>query len=111
LVTASFHMPEAMAAHPPNSPESFSAYVGMPFRFFVAHGIAEKKAAQLIEALFALGFGHALLTTNYKEMRGENALSIRFTESSFEETVRLLVRGYGGTASRRRNSRAARSHG
>lgn len=98
-----------MAAHPPTSPESFSAYVGMPFRFFVAHGIAEKDAAKLIEALFALGFGHALLTTNYKEMRGENIPPIRFTESSFEETVRLLIRGYGKAESRRRSDRSGRS--
>ena len=98
-----------MAAHPPTSPESFATHVATPFRFFVAHGIGEKDATRLIEALFALGFGHAMLTTNYKEMRGRGVPPIHFTEKSFEQTVRLLIDGYGNdSASRRRNGRGRR---
>jgi len=86
-----------MAAHPPTTPESFAAHVEMPFRFFVANGVDEKEATRLIEALFALGFGHALLTTNYKEMRGRGAPPVKFTEDSFEQTVRQLIDGYSRT--------------
>jgi AcrR family transcriptional regulator len=96
-----------MAAHPPTSPESMSAHVETPLRFFLANGLGSKEAARLLEALFALGFGHALLTTNYKEMKGQGVPPIYFTEASFEQTVRLLIDSYsGGLTSRRRIGRA-----
>jgi TetR/AcrR family transcriptional regulator, tetracycline repressor protein len=98
-----------MAAHPPTSPESFSAHVGTPFRFFVAHGLAEKEATRLIESLFALGFGHAMLTTNYKEMRGQGVHLIHFTEASFDQTVRLLLEGYSAGVTRSRNRASLRT--
>lgn len=94
-----------MAAHPPTSPESMSPYVETPLRFFLAQGLEEKKAARLHEALFALGFGHAMFTTNYKEMRGRGVPPIVFTEASFEQTVRLLIEGYGTGLTRRRKGR------
>jgi AcrR family transcriptional regulator len=95
-----------MAAHPPTSLASMAAHVEMPLRFFLANGLAEKDAARLLEALFALGFGHAMLTTNYKEMRGHGVPPVRFTEASYEQTVRLLIEGYSDGLSRRQNGRA-----
>src|SRR5690242_9736468 len=83
-----------MAAHPPSAGESSAAHVEVPLRFFLANGLPEKEAARLLEALFALGFGHAMLTTNYKEMRGRGVPPVDFTEASFAETVRLLIDGY-----------------
>ena len=85
-----------MAAHPPSSGESMAAHVEMPLRYFLANGVPEKEAAQLLEALFALGFGHAMLTTNYNEMRGRGVPMVKFTEQSFARTVRLLNDGYSG---------------
>jgi len=83
-----------MAAHPPLPGESSAAYVEVPLRYFLDNGLPEKKAARLLEALFALGFGHAMLTTNYKEMRGSGVPAVHFTEASFVATVRVLIEGY-----------------
>jgi AcrR family transcriptional regulator len=94
-----------MAAHPPTSPESMAIHVERPLRFFLANGMAEKDAARLLEALFALGFGHAMLTTNYKEMRGQGVPPVRFTEQSYEHTVRLLIEGFSDGSSHRQNGR------
>jgi AcrR family transcriptional regulator len=85
-----------MIAHPPTSPASMAAHVEMPLRFFLANGLAEKDSARLLEALFALGFGHAMLTTNYQEMRGQGVPAVRFTQASYEQSVRLLIEGYSG---------------
>ena len=49
--------------------------------FFLANGMAPQDAARLLEVLFALGFGHAMLTTNYNEMRGHGVPPVRFTEA------------------------------
>jgi AcrR family transcriptional regulator len=92
-----------MAAHPPTSPASMAAHVETPLRFFLANGMAEKDAARLLEALFALGFGHAMLTTNYKELRGQGVPPVRFTEQSYEHTVRLLIEGFSHGSSHRTN--------
>ena len=85
-----------MAAHPPSPGESMAAHVEMPLRYFLANGIPEEDAARLLEALFALGFGHALLTTNYMEMRGRGVPPVHFTEASFAESVRFIIEGYSG---------------
>jgi AcrR family transcriptional regulator len=93
-----------MAAHPPTSPAAMAAHVELPLRFFLANGMDGQDAARLLEALFALGFGHAMLTTNYKEMRGRGVPPVRFTEESYLETVRLLIDGHS-TGVLGRNSR------
>ena len=85
-----------MAAHPPAAGESMAAYVEMPLRYFLDNGVPEKEAAGLLEALFSLGFGHAMLTTNYREMRGRGVPPVHFTEPSFARSVRLLIYGYSG---------------
>jgi len=77
-----------------------AADVEMPLRYFLANGVPEKDAARLLEALFALGFGHAMLTMNYKEMRGRGVPPVHFTESSFAQSVRLLVDGYSDAGDR-----------
>ena len=97
-----------MAAHPPAPGESSAAHVEVPLRFFLANGVPEKEAARLLEALFALGFGHAMLTTNYKEMRGRGVPSVRFTEASFAETVRLLIDGYSKSRPAHKKTASAR---
>ncbi len=87
-----------MASHAPTGPEAPAMYVTDPLRFLLSRGIAEKDAAQLFEATFALSFGHALLTTSYPTIEGGGAVpDITFTEASFERTVRMLVDGYGRT--------------
>ena len=73
-----------------------AAHVELPLRYFLANGVPQKDAARLLEALFALGFGHAMLTTNYKEMRGRGVPPVHFTEPSFAHSVRLLIDGYSG---------------
>jgi AcrR family transcriptional regulator len=96
-----------MAAHPPSPGESSAAHVEVPLRFFLANGLPEKTATRLLEALFALGFGHAMLTTNYKEMRGRGVPPVHFTEASFAETVRLLIDGYATSRPARQKMAAA----
>ena len=82
-----------------------AAYVEMPLRFFLANGMAPQDAARLLEVLFALGFGHAMLTTNYNEMRGHGVPPVRFTEASYLRTVRLLIDGYSAGRFRRPDRR------
>jgi AcrR family transcriptional regulator len=93
-----------MAAHPPAPGAGVAAHVEMPLRFFLANGIPQNNAARLLEALFALGFGHALLTTNYKEMRGRGVPPVRFTEDSFDHTIRMLIDSYSNGVSPRSQS-------
>jgi AcrR family transcriptional regulator len=90
-----------MAAHPPTSPASMAANVEMPLRYFLANGMAPREAARLLEALFAVAFGHAMLTTNYNEMRGHRVPPVRFTEASYLQTVRFLIGGYSSGPLRR----------
>jgi hypothetical protein len=71
-----------------------ASHVELPLRYFQANGLPAKKAAQLLESLFALGFGHAMLTTNYKEMRGRGVPPVYFTEASFARAVRHLIDGF-----------------
>jgi len=84
-----------MIDHPPASKGASAMYIDGPLAYLVAQGFADKDASQLFEAVFALSFGHALLTTNYPAMGGEGVPRVEFTEESFERTVRMLLDGYG----------------
>jgi AcrR family transcriptional regulator len=88
-----------MITSPPTSPEASRMYIEAPLRFLVAQGFADKDASQLFEAVFALSFGHAMLTTNYPAIEGDGVPAVKFTEESFERTVRVLLDGYGATRS------------
>jgi AcrR family transcriptional regulator len=83
-----------MAAHPPSSREGMASHVERPLRYFLSCGVPAKKAGRLLESLFALGFGHAMLTINYKEMRGRGVPPIHFNEASFASAVRHLIDGF-----------------
>lgn len=83
-----------MVAHPPTSPEASAMYVQGPLRFLVEHGLPAGDASHLFEAIFALSFGHALLTTNYTAIEAEGVPAVEFTEESFEQAVRVLIDGY-----------------
>jgi hypothetical protein len=84
-----------MVDHPPSAPEASAMYIHGPLRYLVAQGFSDTDASQLFEAVFALSFGHAMLTTKYPTMTGEDVPDVRFTEESFERTVRVLLSGYG----------------
>jgi AcrR family transcriptional regulator len=83
-----------MIAHPPTSPEASRMYIEGPLRFLVMQGFDDRDAAELFEAVFALSFGHAMLTTNYPAIAAEGVPGVDFTEASFERTVRVLLDGY-----------------
>lgn len=84
-------------ANPPSSPEANAMYTEMPLRFLVQQGFSEKEAGGLFEAVFALSFGHAMLTTSYKRIPGGNGVpTVEFTAESFADNVRLLLDGYEG---------------
>jgi len=85
-----------VVAHPPTSPEASRVYIEGPLRFLVSQGFTDHDAGQLFEAVFALSFGHALLTTNYPAIEAEGVPPVSFTEESFEHTVRVLIDGYSG---------------
>jgi len=84
-----------MIAHPPASQEAQAMYIGGPLHFLLAQGFAEKDASELFEAVFALSFGHAMLTTNYPAIESEGLPAVEFTEESFERAVRVILGGYG----------------
>lgn len=84
-----------IVATPPSSPEANAMYIEMPLRFLVAQGFDDRDAGQLFEAVFALSFGHAMLTTSYKTIGGEDGVPrVEFAEESFERSVRVLLDGY-----------------
>jgi len=83
-----------MVAHPPTTPEASQMYIEGPLRFLIAQGFADRDASQLFEAVFALSFGHAMLTTNYPAVQAVGVPLVEFTEESFERTVRVLLDGY-----------------
>jgi len=88
-----------MIDHPPASHEASAMYIEGPLRFLTAHGIADNDASQLFEAVFALSFGHALLTTSYPAIPAtQGAPEVTFSEASFERAVRVMVAAYGGDA-------------
>jgi AcrR family transcriptional regulator len=83
-----------IVAHPPTSKEQSAVYIEGPLRFLVANGFPDRDASELFEAVFALSFGHAMLSTNYPAITPEGAPPVDFTEESFERTVRVLLDGY-----------------
>ncbi len=83
-----------MVAHPPTSSEATAMYIEGPLRFLVAQGLSDADASALFEAVFALSFGHAMLTTNYPAIEGAGVPRVEFTEESFARTVRVLLDGY-----------------
>lgn len=83
-----------MVGHPPTSDEASRTYVEAPLRFLLANGFAERDAAELFESLFALAFGHAMLTTNYRAVEVDGVPVFRFTEASFGRAVQVLLDGY-----------------
>ncbi len=87
-----------MITHPPSSPEASAMYIQGPLAYLINNGVAEKDAAELFEAFFALSFGHAMLTTNYSAIEGDGVPRVEFTEESFERAVRTLMDRYGADA-------------
>jgi AcrR family transcriptional regulator len=83
-----------MAAHPPTTPGT-SAYIEGPLRFLLATAFAPADASDLFQAVFALAFGHAMLSTSYTAIEQEGLPSVRFTETSFSRTLDVLLEGYG----------------
>ena len=83
-------------AHPPTAPAAVDAYIGVPLRFLVAHGMSASDAGELFASVFALSFGHALLTTNYPAIRLAGVPPVEFDEQAFERAVRVLVEGFAG---------------
>lgn len=87
-----------MIENPPTAPEATATYIGGPLQFLVAQGFSDTDASQLFEAVFALSFGHALLSTNYPEIESEGLPTVGFTEASFERGVRVLIDEYAPRA-------------
>ena len=69
-------------------------YIEGPLRFLASQGFTDHDAGRLFEAVFALSFGHALLTTNYPPIKAGGMPAVSFTAESFEHTVRVLIDGY-----------------
>jgi TetR/AcrR family transcriptional regulator, tetracycline repressor protein len=67
-----------MVAHPPTSPDSAVLIEG-PLRFLCAAGFTDQDSSELFQAVFALAFGHAMLSTNYPALEFEGAPTVRFT--------------------------------
>ena len=82
-----------MVAHPPTSPESGVLIEG-PLRFLAANGFSDADSSELFQAVFALAFGHALLSTNYPTLEFEGAPSVAFTEESFARSLGVVLDGY-----------------
>jgi AcrR family transcriptional regulator len=83
-----------MAAHPPTTPES-SVYITGPLQFLTASGFAEDVAAELFQAVFAMSFGHAMLSTSYPPLEVDGAPRVEFTEAAFARSLQVLLDGYG----------------
>lgn len=83
----------AMIAHPPTSPEN-SIYVTGPLRYLSTQGFSDRDSADLFQAVFALSFGHAMLSTSYRSIELEGAPAVAFTEEAFARTLDVLLRGY-----------------
>jgi len=82
-----------MVAHPPNSPSS-GMYVEGPMRYLTSQGFTDDAAAELLQGLFALAFGHALLSTSYRTIEIEGVPPVVFDEPGFARTLDVLLHGY-----------------
>jgi AcrR family transcriptional regulator len=83
-----------MIAHPPASEEASRLYLRGPLTFLIGIGFSERDAAQLFEAVFALAFGHAMLTSAYPAIESDGLPTVDFTDASFDRSVRVLLDGY-----------------
>jgi AcrR family transcriptional regulator len=86
-----------MVAHPPTSTGT-SIYVEGPLRYLSAHGFTDDAAAELFQGLFALAFGHAMLSTSYGSLELEGVPTVTFDEAGFARTLDVLLRGYDDAA-------------
>lgn len=84
-----------MASHPPTSPGS-APYVVGPLSYLKSLGMSDGDTTDLFQAVFALAFGHAMLSTSYGVIRLEGAPDVEFTEDAFSRTLGVLLRGYDG---------------
>ena len=82
-----------MAAHPPVSGSSV-VYIEGPLRYLTAQGFSDTDATDLFQAVFALAFGHAMLSTSYGSIEIPGTPSFAFTEEAFSRTLAVLLAGY-----------------
>lgn len=82
-----------MAAHPPTAPGS-AGYVEGPLRYLLGIGMSEADSTDLFQGVFAMAFGHAMLSTSYGSIELPGAPVVSFTEESFARTLDVLLRGY-----------------
>jgi AcrR family transcriptional regulator len=82
-----------MVAHPPTSAQSAAPIEG-PLRFLAATGFSDADSSELFQAVFALAFGHAMLSTNYPSLEFEGAPRVDFTEESFAHSLDVILVGY-----------------
>lgn len=86
-----------MVARPPTS-SSTSMYVQGPLRYLMAQGFDDSDAAELFQGLFALAFGHAMLSTSYGAIELEGVPAVAFNEDGFARTLDVLLHGYDASA-------------
>jgi AcrR family transcriptional regulator len=89
-----------MATHPPTSGSS-TVYIEGPLRYLLARGLSEAEATDLFQSLFALAFGHAMLSTSYGTIEIPGTPSFAFTEDAFTRTLDILLHGYDESATQR----------
>lgn len=82
-----------MAAHPPTAPGS-AHYVAGPLSYLKALGMSDRDSADLFQGVFAMAFGHAMLSTSYGTIDIEGSPSVTFAEDAFERTLDVLLEGY-----------------
>jgi len=82
-----------MAAHPPVSGSS-TVYIQGPLQYLIARGLSETDATDLFQGVFALAFGHAMLSTSYGSIELADAPPVEFTEESFTRTLSVVLDGY-----------------
>lgn len=86
-----------MAAHPPDTPGT-SVYIEGPLRYLLSKGFAPADAADLFQAVFALAFGHAMLTTSYRSIDLAGLPPVAFDERSFARTLDVILAAYADRA-------------
>lgn len=86
-----------MAAHPPVSGSS-TVYIQGPLAYLKARGFTDEAATDLFQAVFALSFGHAMLSTSYGQISLEGVPSFKFSEAAFARTLEVLLHGYDAEA-------------
>lgn len=87
------HVLPVMAAHPPVSGSS-TVYIQGPLRYLAAQGFADADATDLFQGVFALAFGHAMLSTSYGTIALEDVPAFEFTEGAFVRTLEKVLQGY-----------------